>query len=115
MKPSFGENYKFTWADLGNIESGRPNLGQDVPVTVYRLAQFTMRETLAQRFGDEMEATLLREAGWIAGREFCRNVLDVSRDFSAPRPMGRINFHVPSKRRLLYPSKSLPASRRRLT
>jgi len=83
MKPSFGENYKFTWADLGDIQLGRPNLGQDVPVAVYRLAQYTMREALTQRFGDEMAATLLREAGWIAGREFCRNVLDVDSEFSA--------------------------------
>ena len=78
MKPGFGENYDFTWKDLGDIELGRPNLGQEVPVSIYRLAQYTMREAIAKRYGDDMAATLLREAGWISGREFCRNALDTS-------------------------------------
>jgi len=76
MIPTFGVNYSFTWKDLGDIQLGRPNLGNDVPVAVYRLAQYTMREAISKRYGDEMAATLLREAGWIAGREFCFNVLD---------------------------------------
>lgn len=78
MKPEFGENYDFTWKDLGDIELGRPNLGQEVPVSVYRLAQYTMREAIAKRYGDDMASTLLREAGWISGREFCRNMLDTT-------------------------------------
>lgn len=76
MIPVFGEKYNFQWGDLGDIEFGRPNLGQQMPVMVYRLAQYTMRETLAQRYGDEAAAEILREAGWIAGREFCLNVMD---------------------------------------
>lgn len=83
MKPVFGENYRFTWKDLGDINLGRPNLGQEMPVSVYRLAQFTMRETLSQRFGDDMAALLLREAGWVAGREFCKNIFDVTLDPAA--------------------------------
>ena len=27
MIPAFGENYRFQWEDLGDIELGRPNLG----------------------------------------------------------------------------------------
>ncbi len=76
MIPTFGENYNFQWDDLGDIELGRPNLGQMLPVAVYRLAQYTMRETLAQHYGDEKAAELLRESGWIAGREFCLNIMD---------------------------------------
>lgn len=79
MIPSFGENYRFQWDDLGDIDLGRPNLGQRLPVAVYRLAQYTMREVIAQRHGDAVASDLLRESGWIAGREFCLNVLDVSR------------------------------------
>lgn len=83
MIPHFGEHYRFHWHDLGDIELGRPNLGQLIPVAVYRLAQYTMRETLAQHFGDERAGDLLREAGWIAGREFCLNVLDRDQPLNA--------------------------------
>ena len=83
MQPAFGENYDFTWTDLGDISFGRPNLGPDVPVFVHRLAQYTMREVIRRRYGEDMARLLLREAGWIAGREFCRNILNASLDFAA--------------------------------
>lgn len=76
MIPAFGEDYAFQWEDLGDIQLGRPHLGQQVPVVVYRLAQYTMREALARRFGETLAGDLLRDAGWIAGREFCLNVMD---------------------------------------
>jgi len=76
MIPEFSEHYHFHWHDLGDIGLGRPNLGQQMPVTVYRLAHYTMREALARRFGDAVARDVLRDAGWIAGREFCLNVLD---------------------------------------
>ncbi len=80
MKPEFGENYKFRWKDLGDVKMGRPNLGLMVPVGVYRLAQYTMRETIAQHYGDETASQILREAGWVAGREFCLNQLNRDQD-----------------------------------
>ncbi|MBL8251826.1 MAG: 4-vinyl reductase [Candidatus Competibacter sp.] len=83
MIPDFGENYTFQWDDLGDIEFGRPNLGQTVPVLVYRLSQYTMREVLAQRYGDETAAAILRDAGWISGRKFCLNLLNRDQSFSA--------------------------------
>jgi hypothetical protein len=81
MKPAFGEEYRFAWKDLGDIDQGRPNLGDHLPVAVYRLTQYTMREAIARRFGEETAEEILREAGWIAGREFCLNMLDISLDF----------------------------------
>jgi uncharacterized protein len=83
MQPAFGVDYEFTWEDLGDISLGRPNLGGEVPVLVYRLAQYTMREAIRQRYGEDMAGTLLREAGWIAGREFCKNTLNRMLDFNA--------------------------------
>lgn len=74
--PAYATHYDFDWDDLGDIDCGRPNLGQQMPVAVYRLAQYTMREALKQRFGAETAGDLLREAGWIAGREFCLNTLN---------------------------------------
>lgn len=83
MQPSFSVEYDFSWKDLGDISLGRPNLGGNVPVLVYRLAQYTMREAIRRRFDEDMARTLLRESGWIAGREFCLNVLDVKQDFTS--------------------------------
>lgn len=42
-----------------------------------------MREALAQHYGAEAAGDLLREAGWIAGREFCLNVLDRDQPLNA--------------------------------
>ena len=83
MQPAFGVDYGFTWKDIGDIAEGRPNLGNEVPVAVYRLAQYTMREALVQHFGEDTARTLLRDSGWIAGREFCQNVLDTKADFTS--------------------------------
>ncbi|MEJ2117093.1 MAG: 4-vinyl reductase, partial [Alphaproteobacteria bacterium] len=83
MQPKFDDQYAFAWSDLGDIALGRPNLGPDVPVVVYRLAQYTMREAIRRRYGEEVAMLILRESGWISGREFCLNVLDTSLDFKA--------------------------------
>jgi uncharacterized protein len=83
MKPDYGENYEFNWSNLGDISKGRPNLGAEVSVAVYRLGQYTMREAIAKNYGDEIASRLLRESGWIAGREFCLNVLDRSLELNA--------------------------------
>lgn len=68
--------YRFQWKDLGDIELGRPNLGNTMSVAVYRLMQYTMRDVLNRRFSPEIAAELLRESGHEAGREFCLNLLD---------------------------------------
>lgn len=82
MKPEFSEQYRFTWKDLGDIQVGRPKLGNLVPVAVYRLAQYTLRETIALHYDDKTASTILREAGWLAGREFCKNLLNTRQDFA---------------------------------
>lgn len=68
--------YQFQWKHLGDIELGRPNLGNTMSVAVYRLMQYTLRDVLNRRFSPEIAADLLREAGNVAGREFCLNMLD---------------------------------------
>jgi len=70
--------YRFHWQDLGDIEGGRPNLGTEMHVAVYRLMQYTLREVLADRWSMEVASEVLREAGRRAGAEFCGNALDRS-------------------------------------
>lgn len=72
------EDYNFSWNQLGDIAEGRPNLGNKTTVAVYRLMQYTMRAVLEKEYGDERTKELLVMAGRLAGREFCKNMLDVS-------------------------------------
>ncbi len=76
------EGYDFSWDQLGDIEEGRPNLGKQTSVAVYRLMQYTMRAVLEKEYGDEQTRRLLVQAGRLAGQEFCKNVLDTSLPFN---------------------------------
>jgi predicted hydrocarbon binding protein len=62
--------YEFNWNLIGDIDRGRPNLGAEVDLDVYRLMQFTMRDVLEQEFGTEAADKVFYRAGQIAGREF---------------------------------------------
>ncbi len=75
-------SYEFQWKDLGDIDLGRPHLGNLMNVAVYRLMQYTLRDVMNRHLSAERAAELLREAGKLAGTEFCRNVLDRSLPFN---------------------------------
>ncbi|MDR1648850.1 MAG: 4-vinyl reductase [Synergistaceae bacterium] len=77
---SLGHN-NFCWRNLGNIEEGRGDLGEEMPVLVYRLMQYTMLDVLSKEFGNEQANEFFRKAGYLAGTEFAKNVLDLSLDF----------------------------------
>jgi len=72
----------FSWKSLGNIREGRSNLGEEMPVLVYRLMQFTMLDVLAKDLGREKANYYIREAGHLAGAEFARNTLDLKADLN---------------------------------
>jgi len=76
------DEYNFSWEDLGDIDEGRPNLGKQTSVAVYRLMQYTMRAVLEKEYGDEKSRDILVQAGRLAGREFCKNLLDTSLPFN---------------------------------
>lgn len=76
-------DYNFKWDDIGDITLGRPNLGNQTSVAIYRLMQYTMRSVLSHELGGEASKKIFREAGKLAGREFCRNLLDTKLDFYA--------------------------------
>jgi uncharacterized protein len=75
--------YNFKWKDLGNLQEGRPNLGAETSVMVYRLLQYTFKDVLSKEVGGDRTAELFVKAGALAGREFCRNALDTSLPFEA--------------------------------
>jgi len=73
---------RFSWVDLGDIETGRPHLGPMVPVLVYRLLQYTLRDVLIQEFNAEKANELFFKSGQLAGEHFSRNVLDRNLPFN---------------------------------
>ena len=76
------EGYNFEWDQLGDIDEGRPSLGKQTSVAVYRLMQYTMRAVLEKEYGDEKTRQLLAQAGRVAGESFCKNVLDTTLPFN---------------------------------
>lgn len=62
--------------DLGDIALGRPNLGDEMPVVVYRLFELAMMDVLEEHFGKEEADDLIREAGFLAGMSFAKKFLN---------------------------------------
>ena len=65
----------FEWGMLGDVKLGRPNLGEHVPVDVYRLMQFTLRDEMIRMLGVEQTNQIFYAAGKKAGVEFGKNVV----------------------------------------
>ncbi|MBU0754459.1 MAG: 4-vinyl reductase [Planctomycetes bacterium] len=75
------ESTLMTWKSLGDVNEGRPNLGEQTTVLTYRLFAFTMRDVLAEHYGEESARKHFREAGKKAGILFCRELLDTRAEF----------------------------------
>lgn len=80
QKQAFNHNI-FTWEGLGDIKKGRGDLGEEMPVLVYRLMQYTMLDVLSRAYGNDMANEHFRQAGYLAGTEFARHVLDLQVTF----------------------------------
>lgn len=73
----------FAWEkSLGDIKKGRETLGEEMPVLVYRLMQYTMLDVLSKAYGNERANNHFRQAGYLAGREFAGHVLDITVEFN---------------------------------
>jgi predicted hydrocarbon binding protein len=70
------DHTKFEWDDLGDTKKGRPNLGMQVPVLVYRLLQYTFRDVMTAELGVEKTNDIIVKAGRLAGMQFCENILN---------------------------------------
>lgn len=86
MKNVFATDKKhneFIWENLGDIKNGRGSLGEEMPVLVYRLMQYTMLDVMTRDLGEEGANKYFFDAGFLAGAEFAKNVLDLTVDFNA--------------------------------
>jgi predicted hydrocarbon binding protein len=68
----------FSWASIGDIKEGRENLGEDMPVLVYRLLQYSVNHVLVTEMGQEQANHVFRTAGELVGHEYARNALDLT-------------------------------------
>ena len=72
---------EFSWNKLGDIAAGRGTLGDDMPVLVYRLLQYSINDVLFREYGKEKADELFRKAGYLAGKEFAENMLPLDLEF----------------------------------
>lgn len=70
------EDLLFRWSAIGDIKDGRPNLGPNTRVEIYRMMQYSMRATLESAYGKEQAAKLLFDSGRHAGLAFSYEMLD---------------------------------------
>lgn len=74
--------YHFDWKYIGDLEEGRRNLGSEMPVIVYRLMEYTMRDVLTKQYGEAACIETFRQAGTLAGRQFTEHFLDRALPFN---------------------------------
>ena len=72
--------YEFNWDIIGDLQEGRPNLGDQVHLVLYRVMLFTLREVAVKKFGNEENNKIFHEAGDIAGRFFFEHFLKKFKD-----------------------------------
>ncbi len=72
----------FSWSNLGNIREGRGELGESMPVLVYRLLEYSMNDILVKEGGQDYSNEIFRKAGYLAGSEFAKNALDITLNFN---------------------------------
>jgi predicted hydrocarbon binding protein len=72
----------FDWKNLGDLEKGRPNLGQQAPVLLYRLMQYTWRDVMIAEVGRDKANDIIIKAGKLAGSQFCKNMLNKELSFN---------------------------------
>ncbi|PRR83687.1 V4R domain-containing protein [Clostridium vincentii] len=79
---SLKRRYEFSWDLIGDIEDGRPNLGNTTRVEIYRLMQFTFRDVIEQSLGSDKTDKIFFDAGKLAGKEFYKHMIKPTQDLN---------------------------------
>lgn len=72
--------YEFSWDIIGDIHEGRPNLGDNVNIVLYRLMQYTFRDVIEQRYGTKEADAVFYDAGKLAGKFFFEQYMKEFKD-----------------------------------
>lgn len=59
-------------------QNSRGNLGADIPVLVYRMLEYSLKDAIIARYGKQAQIELFRQAGRTAGEYFAKNFLDMT-------------------------------------
>ncbi len=68
---------EFDLSRLGDITKGRAEMGEEIPVVVFRLFQSTMRDVLEDTYGEGEMVQAFQNSGRLAGRAFARDCLNL--------------------------------------
>lgn len=58
-------------------QDSRGNLGMELPVLVYRMLEYSLKEELRRRYGKQTQVDIFRSAGRMAGEYFAKHFLDL--------------------------------------
>ena len=75
--------YAFTWDLIGDIPTGRPNLGPTTRLEVYRLMQYCFRDVIEQHVGTAKTHEIFFDAGKLAGGQFYDHLLTQTKSLDA--------------------------------
>ncbi|MGN0405877.1 MAG: V4R domain-containing protein [Bariatricus sp.] len=94
MKNIFIENQKeITFEDyMSYKKDGRENLGDSLPVAVYRMLEYSLRSAMIEEYGKEAQIRIFRKAGFEAGTFFAKNYLDL--DLPLERFLGELQTQL---------------------
>lgn len=67
--------FQFNWSHLGDINSGRPNLGTQTHVAAYRLMQYSIRDAIIRHVTPAFADKVFFDAGRSAGKELYANLI----------------------------------------
>ncbi len=70
------EEFRFDWSMLGDLDAGRTHLGPTTTVAMYRLMQYTLRDSLIRHTNVETADRVFFDAGAVAGKAIYDNLLD---------------------------------------
>ena len=62
---------------------GRENLGDQIPVLIYRMLEYSLKFELQNRFDKETQVEVFRDAGRSAGKWFAKNCLNLDQSLDA--------------------------------
>lgn len=58
-------------------KNGRENLGDELPVFVYRMLEYSLKVELRNKYGKDTQIEIFRDAGKMAGEYFAKNFLNL--------------------------------------
>ncbi len=74
--------FQFKWSHLGDISLGRPNLGPSTSVAIYRLMQYTFRDSLIKHTDTQTARKIIYDAGYNSGKAVYENLIDPVESFN---------------------------------